>query len=340
MRIVVRADAGPHEGVGHVMRALALAEFCMEQGDEVTLLTNQSQVAWLTNYLREHPIDIEFVSPADLAQDRIEALSAELVIVDSYRIPSADISRLNQAGTPVAFICDGDTRGVSADLIIDHNLGSDELTWPETVSHGVLAGSKYTISRSAVIEQRQLRRSYSESSPLRVLFVAGGADFNDAAVAIARVLTMAEVPLDIHFITDEAQGALIQRMAFGEGARVSWSAPSTDMLAKAAQSDVVISAAGTSAWDFVTIGIPAAYFAVVENQVASLARIERAGIGINLGLLEAIVKDPAATLTRLTPLLADPAIRSEVSERACEVLDGEGRARIHAELRRLVSHGS
>jgi spore coat polysaccharide biosynthesis predicted glycosyltransferase SpsG len=340
MRIVVRADAGPHEGVGHVMRALALAEFCMERGDEVTLLTNDSQVAWLENHLLEHPIDIERVAPSDLATDRIEALGADLVIIDSYRISAGDISNLDNSGTPVAFICDGDARGVKASLIIDHNLGSDELTWPDLTSQVVLAGSKFTISRSEVIKQRRLRESFEENSPLRVLFVAGGADFNEAAIAIARVLVLAGIPLDIRFITDEAQGAHITKMEFGEGTRVSWSSPSSDMLSMAAQSDIVISAAGTSAWDFVTIGIPSAYFAVVGNQVASLARIERAGVGVNLGSLEEIVNDPSAAFNRLTPLLSDPGNRREISERARGLLDGEGRARIHAELRRIASNAS
>ena len=52
MRFILRADASPVIGTGHVMRLLAIAEELAQHGQEVIFLGSVSEVKWLENRIQ------------------------------------------------------------------------------------------------------------------------------------------------------------------------------------------------------------------------------------------------------------------------------------------------
>src|SRR5690606_4872523 len=89
--------------------------------------------------------------------------------------------------------------------------------------------------------------------------------------------------------------------------------------------DVVVSAAGTSAWDVCTMGRPAVLVGVVENQSAGLARALEAGVALGV---DATLESSDRTGTLLARLLDDQDVRRAVVERALAVFDGRGVERV------------
>jgi spore coat polysaccharide biosynthesis predicted glycosyltransferase SpsG len=45
------------------------------------------------------------------------------------------------------------------------------------------------------------------------------------------------------------------------------------------EADIIVSAAGTSAWDVCTVGKPTVFLGLVDNQIPSVHEIQQAGLG-------------------------------------------------------------
>jgi spore coat polysaccharide biosynthesis predicted glycosyltransferase SpsG len=91
--------------------------------------------------------------------------------------------------------------------------------------------------------------------------------------------------------------------------------------------DVVVSAAGTSAWELLCLGAPTALVRVADNQRAGYDAVVRSGAARGLGAVEDLARDPAAR-AGLTRLLTDAQLRADLRARARSTVDGDGRRRV------------
>jgi spore coat polysaccharide biosynthesis predicted glycosyltransferase SpsG len=86
------------------------------------------------------------------------------------------------------------------------------------------------------------------------------------------------------------------------------------------EADIIVSAAGTSAWDVCTVGKPTVFLGLVDNQIPSVHEIQQAGLG------------PAVDCRDMTPAELSEAVASGV--RAL-VNDTEFRVTAVAHMNRL-----
>jgi spore coat polysaccharide biosynthesis predicted glycosyltransferase SpsG len=235
-------------------------------------------------------------------------------------------------------ICDGDSRGIEADLYIDHNLGASTASYPAAIRSKILAGAAYAITRDEVLRIREIRAALDsqEASILKIRCVAGGSDFNDTAVAFANILQSANIPADILFVTDELQESQIRALAWDGLVTPTFSRPTRNVLRLLMDADLVLSAAGTTAWDLMTMGLPACLTAVVANQEPSLVAVQDTGIAMSLGTLESIRFDPTAAVSAVSRMASERELRAQLSASATAIFDGLGRVRIADRIDRLI----
>jgi RimJ/RimL family protein N-acetyltransferase len=158
-----------------------------------------------------------------------------------------------------------------------------------------------------------------------VLVVMGGTDPEGASpwVVAALAETGRDVDLTVVALPERAQAVLD---AAG-GLPVNVIDPTPHLPRLMADSDLVVSASGTSVWELCTLGAPMALVLAVDNQRPGYERMVASEAAVGLGTV-AELKDTPAVAARLSPLLGDPHRRAALGAAASRLMDGRGAWRI------------
>lgn len=317
MRVVFRADASVSQGSGHLMRCLTLAEEFDSRGDEVVFLGAIDSIPWLDDHLARAGYPVVVVEPDALPLEAVLDCEPDWVVVDSYRIDAGAIGRLSDR-VPVLAVVDGDARGIEARLYLDQNLGALAVPGHEG---GSLAGAQYALIRNAVLDARRDSPWFIPGVPRLTAFM-GGTDPGGVIARVAGELAAMDVHLDITVVAPVVHHEAVAAALPG----ATLLAPTTDLPAILAQSDLVVSAAGTSAWDICALGVPALLVGVVDNQSSSLAQAVAHGLalGIDLTLGDDLARLPG----EVARLATDRALRESLSRASTAAFDGLGKRRV------------
>lgn len=310
--LLLRADASPEIGFGHVTRCLTLARAWTLQGGRATLMTaspsesTRARAARFGVALREipgvHP------DPADSAALKKEA--GAWIAVDGYRFDEAYLSAARATGARVLAIDDAVRLArYDADLVLDQNLGA------ESQNYGVasLLGVRFVLLRPEFAERARPKRSFPAAAR-SLLISMGGGDSSRAAAAALDAIGTPTAGLEVVV----ALGAGSPAPRVPAGVRVE---RDPDLPALMERADFAIIAGGTTAWEAAYMGLPAIYSPVAENQKPIARALAAAGTGLYAG--------DASSLSAAAALLSrDPARRTALSVSAAALVDGLGTRRV------------
>ena len=353
--VLLRADATTNIGVGHAMRLLALAQEIRRRGHRV-VIAGDLDVAWVAAAYAEAGIER---LPAPSSPDELVRLAraegATHCVLDRYDLTAEWGATLRAAGVSVMAMVDGEfSAHQDADLYIDQNPGAT----PRPVDAGrlALAGASYTLFRDDVLALRRDARvrtgvtasdpdpAVGAASPVRVLAVFGGTDPMGAAPVVTPLVVDALASLragnedrhptdvaHITVVTPDAGWADALRAAAPSGVEIAATGPVTDLARRAAASDLVVTASGSSVWELMCLGVPLAVVCVVDNQRPGYDVVVEDDLALGLGSLDALRSDEAAraaAVAGLTTTLQDTGVRTRRAARAQALLDGRGRERV------------
>ena len=332
MKVLLRADASPLQGTGHVMRCLTLAEELVRRGHEVHLLTNESEVDWLEKVMAAATgVIIHRTIQHSLNPTEVARLAPDWVVTDSYEIPADQISAV-RATCSVMAIIDGDDRGIHADLYLDHNLGAESGVWADSTRERLLAGSEFALIRDAILERRRNNPWLTRSPIPHIVAVMGGSDPTGTIVRVASALCDVDGKFTASIVVDSRWRQDVERTLEDKpGCNVL--APTAGLPDLLGSADIAISASGTSAWELCTLGIPSLLIAVVENQSDSLARMVEQGLVVGLDLTKEAASTANVTMREdINLLLSNDHKREELSRLCLESFDGQGKQRVVAAM--------
>ena len=140
--LLLRADADPAQGAGHVMRCLALAESGHREGGQVTMLSSRLDPALRK---RTEPLGIDLAEipmphpdTSDLrssfnALEKVSTVAVPTlswVVLDGYHFDTAYQSLLRSAGCRLMVIDDtAHLPRYYADIILNHGLDAQRFTY-------------------------------------------------------------------------------------------------------------------------------------------------------------------------------------------------------------------
>lgn len=332
LRVLLRADASLEQGAGHVMRTLSLAEALQNCGHEVHLCTNDSGIPWLIETIQLSGVILHEILPNSFDLIALNEIEPDWIVVDSYTISSTDINSYSGSALLMSII-DGDDRGIKADLFLDHNFGAEELPWSEYVSDRILAGSAFTLLRNSILRVKK-ERPWDLSSPKpKIIAFMGGSDPTGAIRLVAEVSAKFSTKYETVLISGNPWTGQVEDIVSGLNSCCVLSNTS-DLPQLIGNADIAISAAGSSAWELCSLGVPSIFLSVVENQDLSLEKLVSSGLAYGLSRGEATVENISELLSSL---VENQELRETFSTKCVQLFDGLGKYRVTSAMEQILA---
>lgn len=338
MRVIFRCDSTKSQGLGHVIRSVAVADAALEAGWSVEFCgtVDSAMGRDLINarggILHQAPADAQ--SLARLAADR----GADVVHLDSYAEQGELLGALAARGVVLSSVEDFGYGRRRADVVVDPSPASEERYRPDDGSLRILRGAKAIPLRKSLLRlPPHTVRAAEAEEPVRIMIIMGGTDALNSTGAIAGLWLRTGLASECHIVGNAAGTAIAvepgprQRLVFHEpGPSVPDLFPGMDL---------VISGAGTTIWELAFLGVPMALVQLVDNQGDNYGYAVSSSLAVGLGQAGAGRLDEQHAITALADLATSAAARTAMSARSRQIVDGAGSTRLVRIWSELVAHG-
>lgn len=312
----IRAEASSSVGLGHVMRTIALAEVARDKGHSVQYVVQEEP--WVAQLLQRRGFPSVAVSTTLDNSWMQRVLQRDVVVFDGYGFTAADHRSACETGATVAAIDDKGTGLFDIDLVVNPNPASPagyDLS-PKT---RLLIGPRYALLRR---EFRCCATPPAEREGLLLTF--GGTDPGGVGLRVVELL-------------DDWRPFEPVRLVLGPGAsaadlpRRRWLETVVDPPDPAAvfcQAQAAISAAGSTTWELLALGIPTGLVQVAANQQVVLKGAVNANAALDAGDTQQLPERLPPVLRQLEQL----PVRRALALAGKNLVDGHGAERVFSQL--------
>jgi len=337
-RLVTRADASTQIGTGHLMRCLALAQAWKDAGGEVTFIT-VCQNEELLQRLREEEFDVHVLAhsypdPGDWNYTKgiLAASPNAWVVLDGYHFDEIYQQLIKETEHRLLAIDDmAHLRHYYADIVLNQNLGAEQLHYSCEPYTRLLLGTRYVLLRKEFLAWRGWKREIPEVAR-RVLVTIGGSDPKNVTLKVIQTLQEVGVP-DLEAIVvigaSNPHTEVLETAAKQSRIPVDLVRNAKNMPELMSQADVATSGLGVTCWELAHMGVPMLVVAQVPNQEVNTKALEGSGIALSLNMKNA----PSSALSVLQDLLTNKQVRTAMSQIGRAFVDGQGVQRILESLR-------
>lgn len=337
----MRADASPMIGTGHVMRMLALTQWLKTSGQDVHIIAHALPEAIEARYAEEGvsvtriPTAIGGFDDAFITADIAKEHGAEWIILDGYGFSLEYQRVLKEKGFKLLLMDDyAHFPYYEADIIVNQNLFAERFNYRCESPCRLLLGSRYVLLRKEFWRWRHLDRKFS-SQVRKLLLTMGGSDPQNLTSRVLQVIKQMDGSLEINVVIGASNSYLdiiqeVTREVEKCGHRVRIKRNVNNMPALMTDSDMAITAGGTTVWELAFMGIPMLVMATQENQLWVSQAVHEAGIGHYLG--EHTTISDAFIKKIIHEVMHSPLLRLEMGIKGRKLIDGYGGERIIAAL--------
>ena len=352
-KVVIRCDAAPEIGFGHIVRCLALADelrdshgcqvgFAMLQGPKGAM---QVQSQSYEVFQPDH--EIKDADEGKWLQELILKCQHQVLILDVRTDLAIEaVQSIRESGVLIVTIDDPSDRRLHADLAFYPPVPQVErLDWTEFTGK-LLIGWDWVLLRPQFAEALRRERAReakslewprSDDQELTLLVTMGGSD--PAGLTLMALQAIEEldgafrvlVVTGSGFMNDAALNDLLVEAKRTYEIRHDV----TDMATLMAQSDLAIASFGATAYELAAMGVPAIYFCLTHEHSESCQAFVTAEMAISLG--EYYSATSIALSKAISSLLAKPHQRQSMSDRAITLVDGKGSKRVAAEVIKIIT---
>lgn len=339
--MLIRADAGGPLGTGHVMRTIALAQtWKMRAAPDVSahLLARELPPALRERAAAERIITHDLCAERGTAADASETIrlakqfGAPWIVADGYAFGKNFQTAIRDAGLRLLLVDDfGHAEHYVADVVVNQNISASTAIYAAREAQTrLLLGTRYAMLRREFWPWRQRERA-TPDIVRHVVVTLGGTDPDNVTTRI--VTALRDLPgLSVTLVIgggnphQRAVELAVKAANAAEGARFAVAVNPPTMPNLLASADLAITAAASTMWETMLLGVPSLAIVTADNQRGSAIEADRRGIVESLGwhgdLPEPIIAD------RLRALMADSARRKRMVEMAKTCVDGWGAERV------------
>lgn len=338
--LLIRADATTEMGTGHIMRCLALAQAWQMGGNRAFLLSHcesedlrQRVEATGVGFI---PLDNAHPDPADLRTTLtlLRDLQAGWLVIDGYHFDPTYQQMVRSAGKRILVIDDtAHLPEYHADILLNQNINAGQLSYMCDTETKLLLGPQYALLRPEFFAWRDQQREISQVTR-KVLVTMGGSDPDNATLKVIQAVQQMDVPgLETRIVVGSANPHLeiLNHAVRDSASNFQLLTDVSDMPEKMAWAEVAVSAGGSTCWELAFMGVPAVVLVLGENQRANAEALDKGGVALNMGWHGQIV--PSQISQAIMQLLASGEVRSAMTHRGQELVDGYGIERVLMWLR-------
>ena len=356
--MLVRADADPGVGSGHVMRMLALTSACRNIGAHVTFLSSsipqtlKKKIQQTGAQFLQHEFKPGSIQDAAHTGNLCAQHNFDWTVLDGYqfRDPYQEIVKQQANGLMVVDDFGHDSHR-NADLILNQNAYASADRYAGLESTNILCGLKHTLLRPeftshfADVDSKKTEtkaRKNARFSIKRVLVTFGGSDTANWTLATLRSLSKLNLANSPKRVADVIIGPDYQhekRLAefcrtAGMNVFIHRNVDRMDALMR--RTDLAITAGGSTCYELAQMGVPAVAIATAENQIAVVDALQNHGslIGFNetqtpLNSTDSLSAEIEKSIAKL---VRNREQRQSMSETGRKLLDGMGAQRVARQL--------
>lgn len=336
--IFIRADANERIGTGHVMRCMVISDALKQCGQQVCFLIADDKGSRLLKdrnqeYLILHTDYASMEDELPRLRQLFEDREPDFFLVDSY-FAAPEYLREVRKYVPVGLMDDGALGGYPADVLINYNIFANDSLYgtEEEAQTRYLLGPEYVPLRKEFTGADYAVRERAE----RVLITTGGSDkYNLGTELLKRALAGTDTA-DLQYTVVSGVYNMyfreLQELASRhENVRVCSNV--SDMWRLMRESDLAVSAGGSTMYELSAVGVPVICFSFVDNQERIVRGFAERGLvtfgGDYLVQGESMLEEIVYHIGRLA---ADFNLRKNCSRRLRDLVDGQGARRIAVEL--------
>lgn len=365
--VVIRADANSKIGMGHVMRCLSVADALLKRGEEVLFVTaDDTPVPLLTKkgipyrVLHTDYADMEAELPgllcilqeltqrAELPEEVLSRMSSQrkdiAILVDSYYVTEKYLAALKKRITTI-YMDDIYAFSYPVDMLINYNIYGEEMGYEKDAAFAdtkLLLGANYVPLREEfsagagyVQSRKELSLGAANVTPAEeggILITTGGSDsFNLAGQLLMEAMKYdALKEKEYHVVSGSLNPHIGELQALAKKhENIHIHCNVTNMAELMAESEVALSAGGSTLYELCAMGVPVIAFSFAENQERLVQTFVKRGIAQYGGNYRTDGnKMIQNTIAGLQKLCGDEALKTEYRRKALQLVDGRGAERI------------
>ena len=182
--ILIRVDASPTIGAGHLMRMLALGQILLDSGHLVHFATIPDETdMWKCLEVDQFIIHLLNSKSNNFQQQRefielADDINPDWVILDTYLISLEFEIEIKAKGYKQVRICDLTNQRTVADVLVDQNFGSEELSNSLESNTLQLRGIKHVMLRRE-FRQLSVQKSQKKNVERIIIALGGGSPLTD-----------------------------------------------------------------------------------------------------------------------------------------------------------------
>jgi UDP-2,4-diacetamido-2,4,6-trideoxy-beta-L-altropyranose hydrolase len=340
VNVIIRADAGPQIGTGHVMRCLALAQALQDSGVKATFSVAE-KFPWLESLLGKEGVEaVRMLAKPGSSEDAIQTAKlarkegCDWVIVDGYHFGAGYQSIIKTNGLRLLFLDDiGHADHYSADIVLNQNVNACETLYKSRENYTrLMLGTQYALLRRDFRELQGWHREIADVAD-KILVTLGGSDPKNNTFKVIECLNLVEVDeLEINVIVGANNPHLktLQSAAMSSRLTIRIDENVAKMPSRMAWADMAISAGGTTCLELAFMGLPTCIVVIAENQSFNAQTLHDQGLMINLGPPSLIDEERAAQI--IGNLIKDKERRRKMSRSASRMVNGLGAKKVVEQL--------
>jgi len=338
--IWMRADANREIGSGHVMRMLSVAAALKREGQQVCFLAADDNAAVLLQAKgQEYKVlhsDYRCMEEELPALERLFAQQGgSFFLVDSYFV-TAEYFRQARKWMPVGYMDDLGLSGFPVDVLVNYNIFAEASLYEKDAGTRLFLGTQYVPLRE---EFEDPAHCLVREKVRQVLVTMGGSDkYNLAGNIVSRALKHTDAGKLAYCVVSGAYNAHLDELKAleREYPNVRICSNVANMRELMLESDIAVTAGGSTMYELSAVGLPIICLSYVDNQeriVEGFFQRKLVSLGGNyLSQGEAVVDEAVENIAMLA---GDVRLRREYSQGLRKIVDGRGAARIARGLLQL-----